>query len=99
MLFDITRRVLRDGGPALAHGPSSFGPLAIRFLTEVLAPFTTRWHEQLLRHELSRPKELDELAHEREWSQFNEITKDLKLLQTNIQGYVRALAQIAGVES
>jgi hypothetical protein len=98
LLFEITRGVLRDGGPALASGPASFGPVAIRFLTEVLAPFTTKWHEPLLSYELSRPKEQDELGHEREWDRFDEITNDLRLIQVNIQGYVRALGQVAGVD-
>jgi hypothetical protein len=99
LLFEVTRGVLRDGGPALANGPDSFGRVAIRFLTEVLAPFTTKWHEPLLSYELSRPKERDERAYEREWVRFDEMRKDLQLVQANIQGYVRALGQIAGVDS
>jgi hypothetical protein len=98
LLFDITRGVLRDGGPALASGRDAFGPIAIRFLTEVLAPFTTKWHEPLLSHELSRPKERDEWVHERDWVKFDEMIHDLRVIQENIQGYVRALGQVAGIK-
>src|SRR5690349_16323076 len=55
-LFEFTRQVLRDAGPQVAYSPESFGPLAIRFLIEVLAPFTTKWHEPLKAHERLRPE-------------------------------------------
>src|SRR5262245_16827502 len=46
-LFGLTRQILRDAGPDVAHGPQSFGPLAIEILTKGIAPFTTKWHQKL----------------------------------------------------
>lgn len=96
-LFGITRGVLRDGGPALASGANSLGPIAIRFLTEVLARFTTKWHEPLLAYERTCLPEQDPRMHEREWEKFQEAVRDLAELQTQIEAFVRALGEIAGV--
>lgn len=96
-LFGFTRQVLHTAGPDVAHGPESLGPIAIRFLTEVLAPFLNRWHQPLAAHELSRPKDLDKIKHEQEWSNYEEILSDLKHLQEKISFYVKVLAEIAEV--
>jgi hypothetical protein len=77
-LFGFTRQALRDAGPGVARGPDSFGPLAIRFLTEVLAPFTTKWHQPLLAYEALRPADCSALDHERQWERFGEINTDLQ---------------------
>jgi hypothetical protein len=89
--------VLRDGGPELASRKTSLGPIAIRFLTEVLARFTTKWHEPLLTHERTCSPQDDARAHEREWERFQEAVRELAELQTQIQAFVRALGEIAGV--
>jgi hypothetical protein len=60
-LFDFTRHILREAGPDVAHGPESLGPIAIRFLTEVVAPFTTKWNEALAVYEKTRPEGRSEL--------------------------------------
>jgi hypothetical protein len=96
-LFEFTRQILRDGGPDVAHGPDSFGPVAIRFLTEVLAPFTTKWHEPLIMHEQSRPEGRTELEHERLWERYDEMLNDLQILQTKILAYTTALGELGGV--
>jgi hypothetical protein len=96
-LFEFTRQILRDGGPSVAHGPESFGPVAIRFLTEVLAPFTTKWHEPLLMHEELCPEGRGKFEHERLWNRFDEMLGDLGTLQTKITAYVAALGELSGV--
>jgi hypothetical protein len=96
-LFGFTRQALHDAGPDVAHGHNSFGPLAIRFLTEVLAPFATKWHQPLLSYEALRPNDRSALAHEQQWEHFAEISADLQALQKKVCAYTDALAQIAGI--
>jgi hypothetical protein len=96
-LFDFTRQVLREAGPEVAHGPDSFGPVAIRFLTEVLAPFTTKWHQPLLVYEALRPNDRNVLKHERQWERFTEMSTDLQALQEKVHAYTEALAKIASI--
>jgi hypothetical protein len=96
-LFGFTRQALRDAGPGVAHGHNSFGPLAIRFLTEVLAPFTTKWHQPLLSYEALRPNDRSALAHEQHWERFAELSTDLQVLQKKVRAYTEALAEIAGI--
>ena len=96
-LFEFTRQILRDGGPSVAHGPESFGPIAIRFLTEVLAPFTTKWHEPLTMYEELRPDGRSDFEHERHWDRFDEMLRDLEDLQRKIAAYMVALGELSGV--
>ena len=96
-LFEFTRQILRDGGPSVAHGPKSFGPIAIRFLTEVLAPCTTKCHEPLLMHEEVCREGRGKFEHERLWDRFDEMLGDFGTLQTKITAYVAALGELSGV--
>jgi hypothetical protein len=57
-LFGVTREILRDAGPAVAHGPESFGPVAIKILNEGLRPFTSKWHPLLKDYEEKRPSDV-----------------------------------------
>ncbi len=97
-LFDFTRHVLRDAGPDVAHGPRSLGPVAIRFLTEVIAPFTTKWNETLAAHEHARTESQGEFAHEREWIHFNDCVDELVLLQIKVSAYKAALSKLSFAE-
>ena len=97
-LFGLTRQVLREAGPDVAHSPESFGPLAIRILTEGLAPFTTKWHQRLRKHELSCPDKVSALEHERSWEYFQQMEQELAALQEEMRGYAEALAIIAGAK-
>lgn len=95
-LFGLTRQVLRDAGPEVAHGESSLGPLAIEILTKGIAPFTTRWHPRLKEYESTCPSNISALAHERSWREFNQMQSELKDLQIEMRKYTRMLAEIAG---
>jgi hypothetical protein len=98
-LFDFTRHVLRDAGSDVAHGPQSLGPIAIRFLTEVIAPFTTKWNETLAAHEHMRPEGQGEMAHEREWTYFQNCVDELIELQAKVSAYKTALSELSFAES
>ena len=96
-VFTLTRGILREGGPDLAPRQDSFGPLAIRFLTEVLAPFLLEWHEALKQHEHLRPPDMPPQKHELEWDRYAEMCASLATLQVKSASYVRSLADIAGI--
>ena len=96
-VFTTTRGILREGGPELAPRGNSFGPLAIRFLTEVLAPFLLEWHEALREYESMRKPETPVRQHELKWNRYDEMCAALVDLQTKTVSYVTSLAAIAGV--
>jgi hypothetical protein len=98
-VFTLTRSILREGGPDLAPRDNSFGPLAIRFLTDVLAPFLLEWHEALRQREHMRPPEAPPVLHERSWERYGEMCAALTTLQTKVGSYVDSLAAIAGVHT
>ncbi len=97
-LFGFTREVLREAGPKVAHGPSSFGPLAIKVLTEGLAPFTTKWHQRLLDYEQQRPPHVGALEHEKAWMYYQEMRGELEELQMQMRAYAEVLASISGAK-
>lgn len=96
-LFSLTREILREAGPGVAHGPNSFGPIAIKVLTEGLAPFT-KWHQPLLDYQQTRPPDVSVLTHERAWEHFSTMQNELAELQQQMRIYTDVLAKIAGVK-
>ena len=96
-IFTQTRIVLRSAGPDVAKSKNSFGPFAIRFLTDVLGTFLLRWHEPLRAYEASKPEKIPVTDHERVWDRHEEFCQELDELREKTTAYVKALAQIAGV--
>jgi len=96
-VFTLTRSILREAGPDVARKDNSFGPLAIRFLTEVLAPFLLKWNEPLREYEGHRQPETSIIEHEQKWARNVDMCKDVADIRPTIHGYVNALADIAGV--
>jgi len=96
-IFTQTRTVLRAAGPEVANSETSFGPFAIRFLTEVLGPFLLRWHEPLRAYETLRPQETPVTIYEKAWERHKEFCEELDSLREKTIAYVDALAEIAGV--
>jgi len=96
-VFILTRQILKEAGPDVAHGENAFGPIAIRFLTEVLAPFLQRWNEALRDHEANRGDLASVTAHERGWERYQQLCGELVALQQKTRAYVTALARISGV--
>ncbi len=97
-IFGFTRLILREAGPGVAHAPDAFGPLAIKILTEGIAPFTTKWHETLRAHELEKPNERSAIEHERAWHRYAEMCGELDALQIEMRVYTDALLEIAGAK-
>lgn len=97
-LFELTREILREAGPAVAHGPKSFGPVAIEVLNKGLRPFTSKWHPLLDAHEKKRPPAVSPLEHERKWEHYQEMRQELMELQKQIKTYADVLAEIAGAK-
>jgi hypothetical protein len=97
-LFELTREILREAGPEVAHGQNSFGPVAIEVLNVGLRPFTAKWHPRLLAHEQLRPEGVSALEHERAWAQFEEMRKELAALQQQMGVYADVLGKISGAK-
>ena len=81
-LFEITREILRRNG----RGCVQFTKIAVIVLNQVVRPFTAKWHRLTLEGTLSSPDKREEFR------------KDLAALQTVLQKYTQALADIAQVE-
>lgn len=97
-LFGLTREILREAGPAVAHGPKSFGPVAIEILNKGLRPFNSKWHPFLQAHEQERPPDVSPSEHERNWERYQEMRQELVELQKQIEVYADVLAEIAGAK-
>ena len=99
VVFQLTREILKEAGPEVAQDDVSFGPLATRFLMEVLSPFLLKWHEDLLEYELKRPDIDPVRAYEQSWGRYGDICLDLVAIQEMTSAYIAALAKIAGVHA
>ena len=97
-LFGLTRQILREAGPEVAHGPESFGPVAINVLNKGIRPFTAKWHRELKKHEDVKPDDVSQVEHEHNWKYFEQMHQELADLQAEMKLYARALAQISGAE-
>lgn len=98
-VFASTREILRQAGPSVAHGPNSFGPMAIEVLNKGLRPFLAKWHPLLLSHEQKRLPEVSAGDHERSWERAAEFREELSRVQSQMLIYTEALGKIAGVKS
>lgn len=97
-LFGLTREILREVGPEVAHGPQSFGLVAIEVLNKGLRPFMAKWHLLLLAHEQERPENVGALEHEHNWEHSAEIRHELAELQKQLRIYADVLGQISGAK-
>jgi hypothetical protein len=71
-LFDTTRRILREYGPATARPKGrdniSFGYLAIAILNGVLRPVLAKWHPLLLQYQTAKPESISPAEYEWQWA-------------------------------
>ena len=81
-LFATTRDILRRHGPSA----SQFAKVAVPVLNQVVRPFTTKWHKEVLEGELSDAVKRVEFREE------------LAVIQRDLRNYNRMLAAIAEVE-
>ena len=93
----LTRQILRDAGPDVARSDKAFGPLTIRFLSEVLISFLQRWHEPLRDYEATRGEKESVTAHERKWDRFEALCDELAVLQEKTGALHPRRSEIAGV--
>lgn len=97
-MFDITRDVLKEGGPRIAHSKNSIGIVSIKMLNQGLRPFLTTWHPILKDYEDKRPAEVGALEHEMAWEHYTKVRAELKALQADLGVFVAGLATIASIE-
>ncbi len=97
-LFGLTRTILREAGPAVIHGPQSFGPITLEVLNLGLAPFLSKWHPLLHNYEKQIPPNVSPFEHEQAWQHYHEIQTELYALQQQMQIYAEALAKISGAK-
>ena len=81
-LFATTREILRRHG----RGTIQFSKIAIPVLNQVIRPFTTNWHKEILSGAFCQE------------SKREEFRKELEILQSELRNYNSMLAEIAGVE-
>lgn len=100
-LFDITRSILRQYGPAIAKPKNgrvlSLGYLAITILNSILRPFLSKWHPILLDHESQKPTNISSLQHEQNWQYYHEFRWELEQIQSSVSEYGNVLAEVSGV--
>lgn len=97
-LFEATRGILREAGPAVARGRNSVGAVAIEVLNIGLRPFLAKWHPLLEEYEAKRTPDVSLRDHERKWELEAEFRKELNKLREQMIVYAEALAKIASVD-
>ena len=95
-LFDTTRRILKESGPAVARPTSgrtlSLGYLAISMLNLVLRPLLTEWHPKLRAWEGDNPHRDD-----REWEGRSGLLSALDDVRVQLHQYATLFAEAADV--
>ena len=95
-LFDTTRVILRESGPAVARPKSgdklSFGYLAVSMLNRVLRPLLTEWHPKLRNWERNNPH-----RDESEWEGRSEFLDALDEVRVQLRQYADLFAEVADV--
>jgi len=102
-LFGATRAVLKDLEPSVAEGPESVGVLAIRILNEGVRPFLVEWHTRLSGFETEQRLLQQEqgmrnfVIDDAQWGEREEFYEALEEFRVDMQTFVGALAELAGV--
>ncbi|MCP4691049.1 MAG: hypothetical protein GY859_23575 [Desulfobacterales bacterium] len=105
-LFEVTRAVLKQEGPAVAEGPNSVGPVAIRILNEGLRPFIVKWHTKLSAFEIEQKREqrktpgavMEAVIDESQWEEAGNFYKALETFRKDFLEYVETLEILAGLK-
>jgi transcriptional regulator with XRE-family HTH domain len=102
-LFQTTRTILRDHGPAIAPDENdnrqSVSHIVVRMVNTIVRPFLAKWHPLLKDYEESRPPSVGIAQHEHQWERYTELRQELLAVRTDLLVYAQALAQIANVSS
>jgi hypothetical protein len=92
-IFSVTRDILKRAGPSVAKGPDSFGDIAIKVLNEGIRPFLNKWHPRLSVYEDRGDSQYSSFDPPHAEEYYNELA----VLQTELEQYIEALAQISGI--
>lgn len=100
-LFGETRKILRAYGPdigkPLSTGKLSCGSIALEILNSGLRPVLSEWHPRLADYENTRPENVSQTAHEKNWDHNETLRKELNQLRVFMLQYADALARAAGI--
>lgn len=95
-LFETTRGILRESGPAVARPKSgrelSFGYLAVTMLNRILRPFLTEWHPRLRNWERSNSH-----SDENKWEGRGDFLNALEAVRMQLRQYADLFAEVANV--
>ncbi len=97
-LCTITREILGEAGPEVAHGEKSLGMIAIKIMTEHLTPYLSKWSFRLQEHEESKLDNISLLSHEKDWVDYSSAVNELASLQEDLAEYIEALGIISGAK-
>lgn len=102
-LFETTRRILRDHGPAVARPKGrnrnrlSFAEIAVGVLNGSVRPLLAKWHPLLQDYESQRPPLMSPMQHERSWTLEPELRSEINRVRKILILYADLLAKIANV--
>jgi len=100
-LFDSTRKILREYGPAVARpkgeGQLSFGYLAIGIINCVIRPLLTKWHPRLLHYQSMQTGTISSVLYEQQWEDSDRLRQELNNVHSILRQYADLLAQTAEV--
>jgi len=100
-LFESTRKILREYGPAVARpkgeGQLSFGYLAIAIINCVIRPLLTKWHPKLLHYQSMQTDTSSSVLYEQQWEDGDRLRQELNNVHSILRQYADLLAQIAEV--
>jgi hypothetical protein len=99
-LFLEVRRILREGGPFLAHADGdepSFAALVLWMLNGEIRPVLSHWHVRLSDFEAERPKTVSVTAYERTWTEAEPCVATLNALAKRLLLYARLFERVCGI--
>lgn len=99
VVFQITREILKESGPAVAQGNESLGYYAMEILNQVIRPLLAQWHPALSHWEEQRPPDASPIQHERSWAEAKKLRRELEVTRKTLIEYCGALAVLAGVSN
>ena len=98
-LFEVTRQILKEAGPAVGIERESLGFYAMEILNQVLRPFLSKWHPEYLAWEERRDPNMSTVEHERTWPRVSAFRRELESVAIKLRIYSDALAKIAGIST
>jgi|APTNR8051073442_1049403.scaffolds.fasta_scaffold03342_1 hypothetical protein len=99
-LFVELRKILREGGPALANTPgdeSSFAALVLWMLNGEIRPVLSEWHVRLNDYEAQRPETVSTAAHEAVWRDAEPCVAALNDLSKRLFLYAKLFERVCGI--